>query len=133
MIFQHTLQQVLNQRKTQTRRVISPGEDAIRGQYNKITAVTHNGRQKWVVGRTYAVQPGRGQAQVARIRLTEINSEYITRICTPDAIAEGFGSRAAFLQTWKHIHGDNALSQHVWVIRFELVDAQTDHSRASSA
>jgi len=120
MIFQHTLAQVIQQRKQQTRRVISPGEVAVRGRYNKIIAVTHNGRKKWVVGRTYAVQPGRGQAQVARIRITGLNSEYVTRIRTQDAIAEGFDSRADFLQTWTEIHGQGGLSCRVWVVQFEL-------------
>ncbi len=94
----------------------------MRGRYNKITAVIHNGRKKWVVGRTYAVQPGRGQLQVARIRVTGLNSEYVTRIRTPDAIAEGFESRADFLNTWIDIHGEDGLDCRVWVVTFECED-----------
>ncbi|MEL7436047.1 MAG: hypothetical protein AAFN11_19030 [Chloroflexota bacterium] len=120
MIFQHTLEQVLQQSKTQTRRVIHPNEEAVRGRYNRIVSVVHNGRLKWEVGRTYAVQPARGASQVARINLTAINSEYITRINTKDAIAEGFESRQAFLSTWRKIHGDDSFSLRVWVLRFEL-------------
>ena len=120
MIFQHTLEQVLEQSKTQTRRVIHPDEKAVRGQYNQIISVVHNGRLKWEVGRTYAVQPARGASQVARISLTGINSEYVTRISTADAIAEGFENRQAFLNTWRKIHGEYSFDLRVWVLRFEL-------------
>jgi hypothetical protein len=126
MIFQHTLEQVLNQQKSQTRRVIKPGEYAVRTRYNKILAV-HNGRTKWEVGRTYAVQPKRGSSSVARIQITQINSAIITRIRTEDAIAEGFLDRQEFLRTWQNIHGENSFSLRVWVLHFELVGIKADH------
>lgn len=121
MIFQHTLTDILLQNKTQTRRIIKVNEIAVRTRYNKIESVLHNDRIKWRVGQTYAVQPGRGQAEVARIRLTRINSQHITRISTLDAIAEGFKSRQDFLQTWQKIHGENALNVRVWVLTLELI------------
>lgn len=121
MIFQHTLLQVLSGNKWQTRRVISPHDEAVRGRYNRIEAVRHNGRLKWAVGRTYAVQPGRGKPQVARVRVTQIRSEHITRISTADAIAEGFSSRQAFLRAWTEIHGEDGLSYRVWIVKFELI------------
>lgn len=120
MIFQHTLEQVLNQQKSQTRRVIQPGEYAVRSRYNMISVV-HNGRKKWCVGETYAVQPGRGKSAVARIQITRIKSQYVTRISTSDAIAEGFSSRQEFLKTWLDIHGDSGLASRVWVLQFQLV------------
>jgi hypothetical protein len=121
MIFQYTLTDILLQNKTQTRRIIKPNETAIRRHYNQIESVLHNGRCKWQVGQNYAVQPGRGQSEVARIRLTQINSQHITRISTSDAMAEGFESRQDFLQTWQKIHGENALNVRVWVLTFELI------------
>lgn len=121
MIFQHTIKQVLQCRKTQTRRIIKSEEVAIRGKYNQIIEVVQNGRTKWRIGQTYAVQSGRGQAQVARIRINKINSGYITRISSNDAIAEGFVDRQEFLATWKTIHGDSAMNLRVWVITFEVV------------
>jgi hypothetical protein len=53
MIFQYTLDQVLDGRKTQTRRLVTAGRPS-----------------RWRVGRTYAVQPGRTKKAVARIEVT---------------------------------------------------------------
>ncbi|MDQ7027952.1 MAG: hypothetical protein Q9P01_06610 [Anaerolineae bacterium] len=80
-----------------------------------------NGRTKWSVGNTYAVQPRRGKEQIARIKLQKINSEYITRISNRDAIAEGFENRQSFLRAWKIIHGQNSFNLRVWVLTFELI------------
>ncbi len=121
MIFQHTLNPVLEKRKNQTRRVIKPNEIALRGRNNKIEAVACNGREKWRIGKTYAVQPARGKGQVAQIRLIAINSEQVTRISTADAIAEGFASRQEFFATWRAIHGDHSFDLRVWVLKFELI------------
>lgn len=120
MIFQHTLTQVLQGRKTQTRRLLRANEEAVRGQHNRIEAVLHNGRTKWRVGQTYAVQPSRNAAQVARIKITHIDSELITDISTEDAIAEGYDTRAEFLAIWETIHGANRFDTLVWVLTFEL-------------
>jgi len=119
MIFQHTLSQLLASRKTQTRRLVKDGEVALYNPSGiidrtdvsmaviggetyvvgppdvvaqaPITAVrTGSGRLKWAVGRTYAVQPGRGQAAVARIRLTGIRLERVQDITEEDAWKEGF-------------------------------------------
>ena len=121
MIFQHTLTNILLQNKTQTRRIIKPDETVIRGRYNKVEAVLKNNRTKWIVGNTYAVQPGRGKSEVARILITKINSEHILRISTTSALNEGFYSRQDFLKTWKEIHGDDAFNLRVWVLTFELI------------
>jgi len=90
MIFQHTLPQLLRDDKTQTRRLVRDGEIALYNPSGAITAVrTASGRLKWAVGRTYAVQPGRGQAAVARIRLTGIRLERVQDITEADAADEG--------------------------------------------
>lgn len=112
---------VLSMRKTQTRRVIKDGEIALRSSHNMISAVVQHNKLKWCVGKTYAVQPGRGKRQIARIRIEQINSEYVTRISTADAFDEGFESRQSFLRTWQRIHGTDALSLRVWVIKFSVV------------
>lgn len=121
MIFQYTLDQILNSTKTQTRRIIKPNETPVRGQYNRIICVYSNSKVKWEIGRTYSVQPGRGQSQVARFEITRIRSEKITRITTKDAILEGFSSRSEFLSAWKTIHGPNSLTHRVWVIEFRVI------------
>ncbi|GAB4572720.1 MAG: hypothetical protein Kow0077_12950 [Anaerolineae bacterium] len=122
MIFQYTWPEVVTKRKTVTRRIIAPGEYAIRTKYNRIASVKHNGRVKWCVGKTYAVQPGRGQKQVARIKLTRITSEKLSRISNHEARAEGFTDRQEFLRTWEEIHGSDMLECRVWVLEFKLVD-----------
>jgi hypothetical protein len=127
MIFQYTLTQVVNCTKTQTRRVVSENELAIRTRYNQIDSVVCNGRTKWKVGSTYAVQPGRGQSQVARIRLVKINSERVSRISHSDALAEGFTGRQDFLRTWSSIHGMNSFDRRVWVLKFELIAISVDN------
>ncbi|MFA4974630.1 MAG: ASCH domain-containing protein [bacterium] len=68
MIFQHTWQQVLDGTKTQTRRLRA---------------------QPPYVGRTYAVQPGRGKPAVGRIRITAIRQQRVQDITAEDALAEG--------------------------------------------
>jgi hypothetical protein len=122
VIYQYTWAKVITRQKTQTRRIIKPNESAIRGRYNKITSVMSGGRTKWRVGGSYAVQTGRGKAQVARVRLTRIRSERLSRIGQADAQAEGFASRQAFLQTWDTIHGADSREVRVWVLEFELED-----------
>ena len=120
MIFQYTWPSVIRENKTATRRVVKTSEKAVRGRYNRIEAVYHNGRAKWEVGKTYAVQTGRGQEQIARIRLVRIRSEQVTRISSMGAVAEGFASRQDFLRVWKHIHGPGSHQLRVWVLEFEL-------------
>jgi hypothetical protein len=120
MIFQHTYQLVLSQQKTQTRRVVQPTETAVRGKHNRILSVQVNGRDKWRVGSTYAIQIGRGKSQIGRIKLSAINNQMLQTISTKAAIAEGFSSRTEFFQTWKRIHGDMPFTRRVWVLTFEL-------------
>lgn len=123
MIFQYTWPQVVNHQKTATRRVIGANEFAVRARYNKIAAVKHNERIKWQIGATYAVQPGRGQKQVARIRLVRITRQKLSHISNAEAQAEGFSNRQEFLQTWETIHGPDSDDVRVWVLEFELVKA----------
>lgn len=121
MIFQHTVQNVLNEQKTQTRRVIKTEDSAIRGYRNQIHAVEVNGRLKWEVGRTYAVQTARTEPSIARIQIIKLNSQYVKYISTADAIAEGFSNRQEFLDTWQQIHGENSMDLRVWIVQFKLV------------
>src|SRR5215207_1551292 len=120
MIFQHTWPLILSGIKTQTRRLTNAKDQEIRGRYNRIEAVLSNGRVKWRVGKLYAVQIGRGKSQIARIEITSINSEIVSRITNAGAIKEGFQSRNEFFELWKTMHGVESLKSRVWVVTFQL-------------
>jgi hypothetical protein len=109
MLFQYTWEKVLRGEKTQTRRIVKPGEHfnemgattIVTGSFFRqmtfaddyhYAVITPAGRIKWEVGKTYAVQPGRGQPAVGRIRITAIRKERIGDITEEDAIAEGFSA-----------------------------------------
>lgn len=46
-------------------------------------------RALYIIGHTYAVQPGRGKPAVARVRITAIRQERLQNISVDDAYAEG--------------------------------------------
>jgi len=122
MIFQYSWQAVLNKQKTQTRRTISGNDSPVHDQHKQITAVMNNGRLKWKVGQTYAVQKGRGKPEIARIRITHIRSEPVSEISSTDAKAEGWDNKQEFFAGWQQIHGENSLNQSVWALTFELIE-----------
>ena len=121
MIFQYTLDLLLSGRKTQTRRVAKAGETAIEAD-GQIVAVQIHGRDKYRVGKTYAVQPSRNATSVARIHLLGIKRERAGDISLADAQAEGYADREAFFAQWQTIHGADTLDRAVWVLNFELVE-----------
>ena len=145
-------QQVLDGTKTQTRRQVKPGEEyndwgfeqdgmhmgeVLKAGYRPL--FSRHG--KWIVGRTYAVQPGSGRPAVGRIRITNIRQERLQDISEDDVLAEGVGLQAwafswprtdhwprtaGYAQLWNSIYTkpgtrwqDNPL---VWVLEFELVE-----------
>jgi hypothetical protein len=124
MIFQHTLEEVLSGRKTKTSRLINPHDTAVIGSDGKIEAVLNKGRDKYRVGKTYAVQPARGKPAVARIRLLGIERKTVSETSKSDAKQEGFASREEFFAEWGSIHGENKLDAGVWMLEFELVPAE---------
>lgn len=136
MIFQHTHELVLSGDKTQTRRLVKPGDELHSWWENdrvgfRKAVQMDSGRIRWEVGRTYAVQPGRGQKAIARIRITDIRREPLQAITEAEAEAEGvepfpcptcdliepmhsFGClhcggtrkyhKGAYIELWNHIH-----------------------------
>ncbi|MBZ0290671.1 MAG: hypothetical protein K8I30_23805 [Anaerolineae bacterium] len=118
MIFAHTLDKVICGEKWQTRRLVKPGETLDSAQ---IRVSNQSQRTVYEVGKSYAVQPNRGQKAVARILLTGLRREMVLSINDEDARAEGFPSKAEFVAAWQKIHGLKAdLSREVWVLEFTL-------------
>src|SRR6185436_3569190 len=100
MIFQYTLDLLQSGRKTQTCRIAKAGETAVRGEDNKIEAVKTKGRDKYRVGKTYAVQPSRNESAVARIQLIGIERKNVSDITLKEAQAEGYANRQEFFEVW---------------------------------
>jgi hypothetical protein len=121
VIFAHTLALVLQRQKQQTRRLVKPNQHLL-GVGSK-ARVMDGARCVYQVGKTYALQPGRGQKAVGRICLMGLRQEFVGSITEADARAEGFANRAAFLTAWRTIHKTtDALDQMVWVLEFELAE-----------
>ena len=112
MIFQYTWQLILDDKQTATRRLINPGEKLL----DNPRRLEVNGRTKWQVGRSYAIQPGRKKKSVGRIQITGIKKELLGQMTADDAHAEGFASLDDFQQTWVEIHGHYDPDLPVWVI-----------------
>ncbi len=94
MIFKSGLcDKVLSGEKTQTRRVKKEGEYFVGGPFTRVMVEKQNlykmSRIKWMTGRTYAVQPGRGEKAVGRIKLLAIREEPLQNISDDDAKQEG--------------------------------------------
>jgi len=77
---------------------------------------------RYVVGRTYAVQPGRGKKAVGRIRVVSVDREPLTLVRHGNEWArEGFASVNDFYRRWTDLYGLVPAMQPVWRIEFELV------------
>ena len=154
MIFAHTWQKVLSGEKSQTRRIVKPDHRSYVNPSFTGDAITrvkpstdYFDRDLYAVGKTYAVQPGRGKKQVARIRITDIRQEDVRQISDEDVKAEGFNDPVDFWYVWCNMHDpkidvysipcgwqqalndkarDSLLRQpadryQAWVLEFELV------------
>lgn len=120
--------EIVRGEKTQTRRPVKTGEvlrqiESPHGGYKPV-GMYQNNRAKVVVGRDYAVQPGRAKPgacwnseaqtwretgpnnraddvmQMLRIRITDIRREDVRRISLADVEAEGFYTRDKFWEVW---------------------------------
>ena len=125
------VQMIVEGLKTQTRRVVKSGEEL--RQWDVDTPMVYYvddgwcghegpgpacypGRVKWVVGRTYAVQPGRGKPAVARIRITDIRREHLQNISPLDCALEGI----AIQDPMDQFEGDVGIPYFVEVDRLLL-------------
>ena len=77
---------------------------------------------RYRVGSSYALQPGRGKPGLAgiRIRITEKRKVRIGEISTADALAEGFDSRARFLEYFAMLHGNFDPAGWIYAYTFEV-------------
>lgn len=144
MLFVHTIDKVLDQSKTQTRRIVKAGdvylENTRTGQCGVFQDdIKVSDRPKYIIGKTYAAQPARGKPAVARIRITDIRREDVRAISVEDVWQEGFLSKFEFMQTWVAMHdkpvlrypdwklsslsGRPAERYDAWALTFELVQA----------
>lgn len=157
MLFKPELcQAILDGRKRQTRRLVKPYETAriltrigreILGvwvaQYDRPPPPEIFGstqileqlyRRKWIVGRTYAIQPGRGKNAVGRFLLLAIRKEQLWGISELDAVAEGCiadspgrwfpaTARDKFESLWDRIHAKLGTrwedNPEVWALEFK--------------
>jgi uncharacterized protein YqfB (UPF0267 family) len=98
-------------------------------------------------GKSYAVQPGRGQSATCRIHVTSVRKELVGEIAFADARAEGFATTEDFKAYWIAIHErtwlehENAmlneaenddgvvLDRDVWIMRrsLDLFDRKHAH------
>ena len=89
---------------------------------------------KYTVGKTYAIQPGRGKKSLGRIRIISVEKQALRDITQEDAVAEGFSGYFEWFPTdqffdyWcrlyriinNEVHSDLDLDEQVWRIEFEL-------------
>ena len=84
-------------------------------------------RPLYEVGKTYAVQPGRGKPAIGRIRITQIRRERLADINLNDVPAEGCGSLGAYANLWDSIYYGKRTglrweaNPEVWALTFEVV------------
>lgn len=142
--------------KTQTRRIVKPGQGwaealsfGVIGKHagevleslpnftsrtpykgHEIYAVHFRGRKASIyqVGKSCAVQPGRGQRAIGRIRITGIRREDVRDISDEDARAEGFASKWQFWETWTEMHDPRAY-KHIMETTPAMLKVKTDDGR----
>lgn len=130
-------QQILAGRKTQTRRPVRAPQ--VRQRANGTTYTTRPFQP--TVGRTVAVQAGRGKPELFRVHVTGVRSEPVGQISFADARAEGFRTSDEFREHWVRLHDRQWVTAHpdgdlldrfaarhagtlVWVIEFEPIGDQ---------
>jgi len=150
MIFQETWRLILDGTKTQTRRIVKPGDEAEwndpTGHHHSyrseagdwtIEGVTRSRRRLYRVGQTYAVQAARGGKALFRIKIKAIWQEHLQDIHAEDCIAEGLRTtlrdqdavadlRQQYAALWDRLHdrpGERwADNPQVWVLDIEKAD-----------
>lgn len=84
---------------------------------------------RYVRGRSYAVQRGRGMLSEGRIKIVSVRRERLGDVTRADAVREGFDTVIEFFAYWRELHGEVDPEQRVWVIRFKLEEPRPQRSR----
>lgn len=121
MIYSETWHLILAGRKRRTTRRKYDGDVLTpRGVFLR------DGRPRWLVGHTYAVQPERCHPALAHWKLLRIDSvDHPLESGEADALDEGFDSIAAFQATWLRLHANHP-DVPTWALTFgdpKLTDA----------
>lgn len=137
MDFSKTYMLVLDGHKVQTRRPVKKGDSLELSEDGEFTYIFNKMHKRigYCVGKDYAIQAGRGQPSMGRIRILAIREENLLDITLDDAIAEGAlpkGGRVyhgsdfikGFLDTWDALYEGTKFSvsnnPRVYVFDFEL-------------
>lgn len=110
MIFEPAVVDMIRQgKKTMTRRPVARCETTCR----------------YYVGRTYAIQPGRGQVATGLVTITVApHRERLGEITRKDARKEGYKTTQDFQRHFVELHGHWTPDLDVWVIEFALGDTR---------
>lgn len=81
-----------------------------------------NGRTAcpYQAGRDYAVCPGRGKRQLARIVVRSVRTEPVGVLTDGEAQLEGFADREEFIAYWRTLYGQWEPSTLVYRVEFRL-------------
>jgi hypothetical protein len=101
--------------------------------------VSVNPRSPWwlggtslVVGRDYAVCPGRGKVAIARVVIRSTRQEVLGILSDDEAQREGFACTEAFELAWSTINGGAYdATARVWRVAFELVPTPRRSSQST--
>ncbi len=83
---------------------------------------TRRRSSRYVVGKSYALQTGRGKPATSRITITDVRQEPLGAITLRDARREGFRTTADFKAYWAELHGSFNPDETVHVVSFVLGD-----------
>lgn len=122
MIFQHTHQRVMAGHKTQTRRLVKPGDEALMWDGAVVGVVGKGGRMRWALDGVYAVQPGRGKKAVGHIKVKAIWRENVRDITAESAVDElGWGEPCLDCDALIFHHQENR-APHWWFMTGDVKD-----------
>lgn len=83
--------------------------------------VTRRRTSRYVVGREYAVQPGRGKKHVAHVKVLGVREGRLLEVTRKgEPRREGFRDYGYFFGYWRELHGPIDYQETVTRIEFEL-------------